>query len=271
MENNTDSEKPEPQSEKTEETQNALLPCPFCGKHGTFWSKDQKAFIHGVMGCPLEYVEFTVEDWNKRAAQSGETLGKPEANVSAADAPKQKDGIALIAAERQRQISVEGWTSQHDDTHTQCELVRAAISYALPGVRKRTPPPMQWPWSDNWWKPSSFRIENLAKSGALIAAEIDRLFREAPSVSRTAPTLDVAGVSAKDSSPPAPVAAQVSEEEEDRKLALLTACNEIEDLERASYLDFDGGEQHEKTELSNLLGAKILAAITERVEGCRPW
>jgi hypothetical protein len=33
-----------------------------------------------------------------------------------------------------------------------------------------------WPWEASWWKPSQTdRIKELAKAGALIAAEIDRL------------------------------------------------------------------------------------------------
>jgi hypothetical protein len=33
-----------------------------------------------------------------------------------------------------------------------------------------------WPWDESWWKPGD-RIRELAKAGALIAAEIDRLNR----------------------------------------------------------------------------------------------
>ena len=35
---------------------------------------------------------------------------------------------------------------------------------------------IMWPWEANWWKPTpEDRIKELAKAGALIAAEIDRL------------------------------------------------------------------------------------------------
>jgi hypothetical protein len=35
-----------------------------------------------------------------------------------------------------------------------------------------------WPWDREWWKPTpNNRIRELAKAGALIAAEIDRLQR----------------------------------------------------------------------------------------------
>ncbi len=43
-----------------------------------------------------------------------------------------KTGIELIAQERQRQVSEEGWTAEHDDGHTDQELARAASCYANP-------------------------------------------------------------------------------------------------------------------------------------------
>lgn len=38
-------------------------------------------------------------------------------------------GVGLIATERSRQTSVEGWTPSHDSTHTEGELARAAQAY----------------------------------------------------------------------------------------------------------------------------------------------
>lgn len=126
------------------------------------------------------------------------------------------NGIELIAAERQRQIEVEGWTAEHDDEHGDQDMARAAACYARP----RTPTtcadcdgrgrfkidhvfspdeegpcgkcggvgivgpdasvPTDWPWDDEWWKPvPDDRVRELTKAGALIAAEIDRLLRAA--------------------------------------------------------------------------------------------
>ncbi len=118
-----------------------------------------------------------------------------------------KAGIELIADERQRQIDSEGWTADHDDEHTDGSLAFAAICYAAPDLlfRKdelaagnfyRDP----WPnsWDRRWDKRPYFsgsrdnvsntvgdpdlytdeeRLDLLVKSGALIAAEIDRLQR----------------------------------------------------------------------------------------------
>ena len=102
------------------------------------------------------------------------------------------NGIDLIAAERRRQIEVEGWTPEHDDEYDGGELSRAGACYALEASRFGRPVtiwrPANWPWSLEWWKPVVndhdliVTPENaermLVKAGALIAAEIDRLRRE---------------------------------------------------------------------------------------------
>ncbi|MGE5143151.1 MAG: hypothetical protein ACM3OA_06910, partial [Acidobacteriota bacterium] len=86
------------------------------------------------------------------------------------------DAIRLIAAERERQVDEEGWTPEHDDTHSLGELRLAAKAYAGdPGSGSVAP--MYWPWEDAAWKPSDEPVRNLVKSGALIVAEIERLQR----------------------------------------------------------------------------------------------
>lgn len=95
-----------------------------------------------------------------------------------------KTGIELIAEERQRQISIEGWTSEHDDQHYHRELNKAAQCYCEAGVEAAAfgfvssfTGRDRWPWEREWWKPSEDPVRNLVKAGALIAAEIDRLHR----------------------------------------------------------------------------------------------
>lgn len=82
-----------------------------------------------------------------------------------------------IQAERNRQISHEGWSPQHDDEHRDGSLAVAAACYALnhPGWRGFT---HCWPWSLDWWKPKD-RRRNLVIAAALIVAEIERLDRAA--------------------------------------------------------------------------------------------
>lgn len=89
-------------------------------------------------------------------------------------------GAGLIAIERQRQITEEGWTAEHDDRHTNESLTEASYCYAMRGDHPMyaTRPPASWPWDRQWWKPKD-HIRNLVIAGALIAAEIDRLRRAA--------------------------------------------------------------------------------------------
>lgn len=110
-----------------------------------------------------------------------------------------------IVAERLRQISKEGWSSEHDDEHNQGEMLAAAKCYLLHGtgvalpmvgwiepkrvgfagypVPRRTvigggfiQKPKDWPWGSRWWKPKS-PSRDLERAGALCLAEIDRLRR----------------------------------------------------------------------------------------------
>lgn len=92
---------------------------------------------------------------------------------------KKQTGCQLIAAERKRQIEVEGWTADHDAKHICGELTDAAVCYAIRGYwRTRYDRFLKalWPWDSKYWKPTQDdRIKELTKAGALIAAEIDRL------------------------------------------------------------------------------------------------
>ncbi len=104
-------------------------------------------------------------------------------------------GIQIIAEERKRQIKKEGWTPEHDAEHVHNEMAIAAAAYAMPSqlrdiqkevVRIQNEKsfqmisyPKYWPWDAKWWKPTpNDRIRELAKAGALIAAEIDRLLAD---------------------------------------------------------------------------------------------
>ena len=91
-------------------------------------------------------------------------------------------GVNRIRAERGRQIAVEGYSLDRDRQYKSGELMRAAWSY-LEAVWHRdastpshaiakAPPPIQWPWDVRHWKPQS-GLKDLARAGALIAAELD--------------------------------------------------------------------------------------------------
>lgn len=119
-------------------------------------------------------------------ASSGAAPPQPVTQARDERAPTQ---AALdVLAERQRQISVEGWTPRHDDEHDDGSMAAAsaAYSYYAAGggyLKARS----LWPWGDNWWKPGDWlnesdRRRNLVKAGALILAEIERLDRAALSL-----------------------------------------------------------------------------------------
>lgn len=99
-------------------------------------------------------------------------------------------GAELIAAERRRQIEVEGWTPEHDDEHDGGELALAAACYAVAGTDAEVVISKgqfgtssfeqwdAWPWGgafDN--REEHDKLRRLVIAGALIAAEIDRLRR----------------------------------------------------------------------------------------------
>ena len=97
------------------------------------------------------------------------------------------NAIDEIAAERRRQVEVEGWTAEHDDIHRSGEMAQAAAAYAfhagtcsaaeeLGGVYSPKAPHHAWPWSHRWWKPKD-RRRDLIRAAALIVAEIERLDR----------------------------------------------------------------------------------------------
>jgi len=95
-----------------------------------------------------------------------------------------------VLAERLRQVTVKGWTPQHDDDeHDAGELAGAAAAYAEhaadalhpfsqgDGYRDGTIP-QTWPFEAIAWRPGEPR-RNLVKAAALILAEIERLDRAA--------------------------------------------------------------------------------------------
>ena len=87
-------------------------------------------------------------------------------------------GLRDVIDERHRQKHVLNWSPEHDLGYKNHELVMAAMNYADPLAatpeHKETPPKAAfWPWSLDWWRPSSYR-RNLIKAIALLLAELDR-------------------------------------------------------------------------------------------------
>ena len=99
--------------------------------------------------------------------------------------------IAAFVKERQRQIQKEGWSTEHDDSHKDNSLAKAAACYAMPEDERkkyesytfREPKrwfPRWWPksWDVEHWKPTpENRKREIEKAGALLLAEWERLDR----------------------------------------------------------------------------------------------
>ncbi|WP_404991205.1 hypothetical protein [Cupriavidus pauculus] len=116
-------------------------------------------------------------------------IGRQQKRIDAAlailaqAAPPATSAARDVLAERQRQISAEGWTPEHDDEHIPGTLSQAAGCYIeWNGYEQSVVPegaiPINWPWAVDWWKPKDER-RNLVRAGALILAEIERIDRAA--------------------------------------------------------------------------------------------
>lgn len=84
-----------------------------------------------------------------------------------------------IAAERRRQVAVEGFGPEHDDSHTDRQMAGAAAAYlvnSLPYRNRGWIRRLLWQWDEAWFKPSTYR-RDLIKAAALIVAEIERVDR----------------------------------------------------------------------------------------------
>jgi hypothetical protein len=97
--------------------------------------------------------------------------------------------------ERARQLAIEEWTTDHDDTHVNFEMARAAAFYALHTAAEAMPEPspdapsnryglfltadQAWPpqWNVVAWKKPKDARRNLVRAAALLIAEIERLDR----------------------------------------------------------------------------------------------
>lgn len=115
-----------------------------------------------------------------------------------------------VLAERHRQVSVEGWSAEHDDDYDGGSLAEAAVCYASHAAargfifhrwpdeyRADRPFPedrtvfghgdVTWPkgWSWSWWKPKNPR-RDLVRAAALLIAEIERMDRATQSDAKAA-------------------------------------------------------------------------------------
>ncbi|WP_430228062.1 hypothetical protein [Paraburkholderia tropica] len=101
--------------------------------------------------------------------------------LATAPTERMSDAARDVLAEHARQISVEGFTPEHDDKYTNGELPRAAACYAHAAgswMEIRRSMPAEWPWARDWWKPGTPR-RMLEKAAAMIISEMERIDRAA--------------------------------------------------------------------------------------------
>jgi hypothetical protein len=129
-----------------------------------------------------------------------------------APSPETPDGVALIAAERRRQVEVEGWTLKHDDSHRYADLSVVAAALAVDGTDARVVDQQERvdeDGRDTWGLVAKFGyrgskpndVRRLAIAGALIAAELDRALRDE---ARSRPVVEAAKRAAPNPEPPSP-------------------------------------------------------------------
>lgn len=81
-----------------------------------------------------------------------------------------------VTKERERQLLELGWTGEHDDNeHKSGELAFAAAAYALKHQEESIAGGL-WPWPEYQLHGDEKRC--LIKAGALILAELERLYRK---------------------------------------------------------------------------------------------
>jgi hypothetical protein len=91
-------------------------------------------------------------------------------------------GVAMIAAERVRQVQDKGWTAEYDSGHDDGSLAHAALmilcdNAGLVLVAPETLEPWTHELADHVFNKYG-QVDRLVRAGALIAAEIDRLRRQ---------------------------------------------------------------------------------------------
>ncbi|HAV1442111.1 TPA: ead/Ea22-like family protein [Enterobacter hormaechei subsp. xiangfangensis] len=143
---------------------------------------------HSLRGNPREYQVVTglcpvnaIEMQAQKIQALLDELEAAEKRIAEQEATAFSKAAIDVLAERQRQQSAEGWTTEHDDDHSCGEMALAASSYAQYAHRKPIAPaiiPFNWPWEPEWFKQQGPR-RDLVKAGALILAEIERIDRAA--------------------------------------------------------------------------------------------
>ncbi|MEI7291218.1 Lar family restriction alleviation protein [Paraburkholderia tropica] len=177
----------------------------FSGKHGLTWLVDPQSLPAGThlyarAAAPqaaLDEIVYAVQAYGDARADGGDSadaIGKVcnlLRAIATAPTERMSDAARDVLAERVRQVSVEGFTAEHDDEHDPGVLASAGMSYTAFAADLLCPmslgdsfrdldgkPPMWWPWDASWWKATTPR-RALEKAAALIIGEIEHIDRAA--------------------------------------------------------------------------------------------
>jgi hypothetical protein len=171
---------------------------------GKFWDNEQKE----PMSYEAAWGSNGVRDYMRNVARTALFMSATMI---------EKGGADMVLRERLRQLNVKGYTAEHDDQETAFQLSTAAALYIANAINKdfelhthfdfmgdvarfqirevdTTDWGSQWPWSDHDGRRKTDIIDSLAKAGALVIAEIDRLLRlnamPAPPLQEPEPTAE---------------------------------------------------------------------------------
>lgn len=99
--------------------------------------------------------------------------------------PSLSPGVVSGLLERQRQITAEGFTHEHDDMYNDGQLLKAAACYLLKAAGLASLRFMFfWPWDRKWFKGDD-KKRCIEKAFALIVADMDRRHRSESRSNRT--------------------------------------------------------------------------------------
>lgn len=171
------------------------------GPSDRFTADQMRAYALAALAAPIEAEAvkpspFPFAGYDPKFCP-GSNPDNPQEWTDEAEAVKVEASQAArdVLAERQRQISAEGWTPDHDDEHKEGEMCFAAAGYACaasdalqaiehqfdgdgqPTFNEPAALPHRAPWPHGWTFKRAPVRRQLVKAGALILAEIERIDR----------------------------------------------------------------------------------------------
>lgn len=175
-------------------TNTALSPLAIENGWASFsFKRDAYLAVEAVNALPELIARVRSSEAGERAADAeverlqglldaAKSLGTAACDQVIATCNEQTPALRDVAAERLRQVSVEGYKPERDDCYTSGEMAQAAGAYAIYSTFERDGSSLSmaaanlFPWDMVHWKAVDHR-RNLVKAGAMILAEIERLDR----------------------------------------------------------------------------------------------